>query len=685
VKRVISLLVLIGIASSCLATESEPIHHAVEIWFDITAHQVRIHDKVSIHVGIDSLMLNSSMQITELGKVSRSDRMLLLMTPVEAIPASSPSDSMQSFRTADSEIPDHYTNPYVIVEYTGWLHESTDDIVFSRENVGREIQGTVGEEGIYFAADGWLPYAEGVQATHRLTIHTPIGWEPVTQGKRVRHEVVGDELITVWDAPNPSDGLILVVNKYHVTERQFGDVTAYTYFLADEPKLVETYMERTGAYLEMYGEMIGPYPYAKFATVENWFPTGYGMPSWTLLGGAVLRLPFIPTTSFGHEIAHNWWGNSAFVDDAEGNWCEGLTVYCADYYYKSLESDAAAREYRRNLLKNYVAYVRDDEDMPLSEFRERHSGATRAIGYGKSMMVFHMVDRTIGRENFLAALRDVWSSHMYQPVAWSDLMNAFGHHGDIDLTGFADQWLTREGAPLVSLAAAEVDGETVTVTLTQDDHTWRTDVPVVIERRDGDIEHIVTLAGSEVSMSIEAPGATAVHVDPDYHVFRRLHPEEIEPTLSLILGDPEPRFVLPTGLLAEAGRTFAQDWIESDDPVIVTAVAPVDGHARILLNPDPATLATLLPAGTQVSGTLLFLEGKRHDLKKADAVMAVASPDEPGTTWLVVICRSAPRLERLAGRLSHYGKYSYLVFPERGRALRGNWPVATSPLSTTLH
>ncbi len=140
-------------------------------------------------------------------------------------------------------------------------------------------------------------------ATHTLTIHTPVGWEPVTQGERIRHEVVGDELVTVWKADKPADGLILIANKYHVSEQQFGDVTSYTYFLDDEPKLVETYMERTGAYLEMYQEMIGPYPYAKFATVENWFPTGYGMPSWTLLGGTVLRLPFIPTRASGTRSA----------------------------------------------------------------------------------------------------------------------------------------------------------------------------------------------------------------------------------------------------------------------------------------------------------------------------------------------------------------------------------------------
>ena len=158
------------------------------------------------------------------------------------------------------------------------------------------------------------------------------------------------------------------------------------------------------AYLDMYEDMIGPYPYGKFATVENWFPTGYGMPGWTLLGSQVLRLPFIPYISFGHEIAHNWWGNSVFVDISEGNWCEGLTVYCADYHYKELESDHEATQYRRRLLKDYAAYVKDPSlDFPLSEFLSRHSGATRAVGYGKSMMVFHMIDRMIGREAFEAA------------------------------------------------------------------------------------------------------------------------------------------------------------------------------------------------------------------------------------------------------------------------------------------
>ena len=55
------------------------------------------------------------------------------------------------------------------------------------------------------------------------------------------------------------------------------------------------------------------------------------MPTFTLLGPQVIRFPFIINSSYPHEILHNWWGNSVFVDYDTGNWCEGLTAYMADH------------------------------------------------------------------------------------------------------------------------------------------------------------------------------------------------------------------------------------------------------------------------------------------------------------------------------------------------------------------
>jgi len=678
--RLTPILPLLLAAATAAAAAPRPVlHHEASVSLNVAEHEVSVSDVITVPAGVDTLWLDAAFRLVSWSRPGPAgSRDAQRLFPVQAEPIA-PADSLVPFATWVGEAP---TEPFEVkLRYAARLLESTDDVTFSRENVGREIRGTVGEEGVYLACEGWLPFHPDAMATHRLTVRSPEGWLPVTQGARVRSAVENGLQVTEWEAWKPADGLILIANRYHVTERDFGGVTSYTYFLEDDPALAETYQERTGAYLAMYDEMIGPYPYAKFATVENWFPTGYGMPSWTLLGGTVLRLPFIPYTSFGHEIAHNWWGNSAFVDDEGGNWCEGLTVYCADYHYKVLEGDAAAAEYRKNLLKDFVAYVREGRDMPLREFRERHSGSTRAIGYGKSMMVFHMVERRIGREAFLAALRDVWSGHMFQPVSWDDFFTAFSAHGGEDLTWLRDQWLDRPGAPVLRLESAVRDGGRVRVTLSQDEPAWRLDVPVVVDGPGGPVEHVVHLDGPRGEFTLEAPGAVAVHVDPDDHVFRRLHAAEIEPTLSQVFGEESPLFLAD----GEAGRGFAAGWME-DAPADVAAMgAAADGRARVLLEAPAAELNRWLPAGVQAAGGLLFLEGKRLDLKTHTVVMAVKDPDQPDVTSLLVVGGDAAALPGLADRISHYGKYSWLVFPPRGRPERGNWDTADSPLSAALN
>ncbi|MBK9304326.1 MAG: hypothetical protein IPM94_10665 [bacterium] len=689
--RSTTILGALLLAAAAASADVMPVvTHDVQVRFDLPNHGFEVVDVMSVPAGVDTLLLNAGVALQGLSR-RHPDGALEEQRPGAAIGETVPPD------TAVVRLP---VNPIgrplaageamqVTLAYAARWRESTADVTFSRENVGREIQGTVSDEGIYLAASSyWLPLADKALHTYRLKVVTPAGWEPLTQGERTLHQERDGLLTTVWESDEPSDSLTLIANRYLVTERDFDGVLGATYFLADEPALVETYLERTGAYLEMYGAMIGPYPFTRFTTVENWFPTGYGMPGWTLLGGQVLRLPFIPTTSFGHEIAHNWWGNSVFVDAARGNWCEGLTVYCADYHYKELESPAAAREYRRTLLKDYAAYVRDGRDLPLRDFRERHSGATRAVGYGKSMMVFHMIDEAIGRDAFLAALREVARTHLFREASWDDFLAAFAAHGSRDLAAFGEAWLGRAGAPLLRLESATREGDRVTVALSQEsgpgEPAWPLRVPVTAATPAGPVAAVVEMDGPRAVLTWKAPGATAVQVDPDYHVFRRLHPEEIEPTLSQVLGDPEPRFVLPAGPLAGAAATFAADWVEGSGPAVVDADADLEGHSRILVNPDLAVAQPLLPPAAQLAGGLLFLDGQRHDLANCDAVLAVPAQGRPGAADLLVFCRSAERLAALAGRLSHYGKYSHLVFPARGAALKGNWEAAASPLRAEL-
>jgi aminopeptidase N len=161
-----------------------------------------------------------------------------------------------------------------------------------------------------------------------------------------------------WSESQPQDDIYLIAARFHAYHKRSDDVQAEAQVYLREPDaaLAERYLDATLEYLAFYSDLIGPYPFAKFALVENFWESGYGMPSFTLLGPRVIRLPFILQTSYPHEILHNWWGNGVYVDYESGNWSEGLTNYLADYWL--MERAGRGVEGRRDMLKSFADYVR---------------------------------------------------------------------------------------------------------------------------------------------------------------------------------------------------------------------------------------------------------------------------------------------------------------------------------------
>lgn len=159
--------------------------------------------------------------------------------------------------------------------------------------------------------------------------------------------------------------------------------------------------------------------------VGNSFPTGYGFPFFTLLGGRVLKLTFILETSLAREIAHCWWSNGVMVDASQGNWREGLTTFVADHLFKERESARAARDSRRQWLRDYALLVDPAAGFPLTSFRSRTSPVSKVFGYNKSAMIFHMLRTMLGETAFWEGLRAVYVEKRFAEASWEDLRRAF--------------------------------------------------------------------------------------------------------------------------------------------------------------------------------------------------------------------------------------------------------------------
>ena len=387
------------------------------------------------------------------------------------------------------------------ISYSGTFFENVEDVHFSNENVGREVTSTISEQGAYFSPSGiYYPMGRESMASFKLTANIPDSWESISDGNRLSTETKAGRKIQSWGNPFKNDGNMFMAAPFVTKSTWVDDIEVACYFFEADTGLFDQYLPATAGYIRQYSELIGPYPYERFTVVENFFPTGYGMPAWTLLGQQVIRLPFIVFTSLGHEVLHNWWGNSVYVDYDRGNWCESATVYGADYRYKLQRSPEAAKTYRKDILKQYVNYVTEENDFPIREFINRTSPETRTIGYNKAMMVYHMIEEEIGKEPFFEAWKNVNLYYQGQKISWEEWITAFEETSGKDLSHIIPQWIDQAGAPVLDLSINNVSENTVDFTLLEKSgQNYHLEVPIHF---DNGFDTTVVLNSPSTSYSI---------------------------------------------------------------------------------------------------------------------------------------------------------------------------------------
>ena len=351
------------------------------------------------------------------------------------------------------------------------------------------------------------------------------------------------------------DEIYLVGGPLQVWRDTAGAVETLVYLHDKDDGIAAKYLEATAQYLEMYRQLIGPYPYKKFALVENFWETGYGMPTFTLLGREIIRFPFIINSSYPHEILHNWWGNSVFVDYESGNWCEGLTAYLADHLIQ--EQRGTGDEYRRSTLQKYRDYVKDGRDFPLTAFRSRESASTEAVGYGKALMAYHMLRLQVGDDAFRKIIARFYRDFAGKRASFADFQKTAeavsGHDVRAVLRRLGGRGPARRCWRVAVTAvrrdpAATPGGFVVEGVLrqTQGGEPFAVDVPVVVQTGKGARARSCTSRRrSSRSPSRWPTRPLMVHVDPRFDVFRKLDPRETPPSIGQIFGEPRILAVLP--------------------------------------------------------------------------------------------------------------------------------------------
>ncbi|MEK6696361.1 MAG: M1 family aminopeptidase [Candidatus Deferrimicrobiota bacterium] len=584
--------------------------------------------------------------------------------------------------------------PIVVrIAYEGTFRDPPPEDPVNTEDPSFGVAGTISPGGV-FLSDGadWYPEAPGRGATFRVRVEGPAGFEAVTAGKRIRRGTSGGRTFSEWETSYPIRGLTLSAGRYVVRDRAVDNVTVSTYFFPGNDPLSGKYLDAVERYLRLYETLLGPYPFEKFAVVENFFPTGYGFPSWTLLGSTVVSLPFILDTSLGHEIAHSWWGNGVFVDPGGGNWSEGLTTYVADHLYKERASPAEGREYRLKILRDYATLVPPGSDFPVERFAGRINPATQAVGYGKTAMIFHMARREIGDEAFWAGLRGVARDRLFRPASWDDLSERIGSAAGRDMGPFFRRWIGSAGAPFLSLSdvRAERDGNgwKVTGRVRQEKPAYDLKVPLRLETAGEPVDLLVPISGEQATFAIASDGRpTSLILDPDVDLFRRLHPSEIPPTVNGIRGSGGLAVVVAKGFpreTAEAARVLLAAMGREQLPLLreeETSPEKLAGGDVLYfgLPSGKGYLPTALPQELSLAPGKFTLNGTEFSAA-GDALFAVLPHPSAAGRVAAVFLPLSPEAANAAGRkIPHYGKFSYLAFSGGNNRDKGTWVAADSP------
>jgi hypothetical protein len=557
------------------------------------------------------------------------------------------------------------------------------------DNPGYGVTGTISPEGVLLLGGaGWYPTLAGARETLTLEVEAPAGMLAVTGGRSLGTVTTPSATVSRWQVARAVEPLALAAGPFEVTRRRAGKVEVATYLLPASRHLASGYLEAAARFLALYENLFGPYAFPKFAVVENFFPTGYGFPSYTLLGTRVLQLPFIIGTSLGHEIAHCWWGNGVLVAEAGGNWSEGLTSYVAEHFYEEQHSPAAARDHRRQYLRNYADLVSGGEEFALDRFRSRTDPLTKTIGYDKGAMVFHMLRRRVGDAVFWAGLRRLYAARLFAPTGWAHIQEVFEAESGEDLENFFRQWVARPGAPRLALEGVALrpaaEGFRLTGAVVQAEPAYALDLRLAIHGPAGDAEHSLAVDGARTPFALTLPFApTRVEADPHTDLFRRLAASEIPPAVNRLRGAAGVVVARAENFPPAAGEVLLAA-LGLEPRALVPAALPGElwRHHDLLVLGRPAGGPLEAALGREVPNRPGGFHLREIRLPaESDAYFAVLPhPLNPARIMAVFDGRTPEALNRAAPKIAHYGRYSYLAFGRGANLDKGVWPPRESPL-----
>jgi aminopeptidase N len=357
----------------------------------------------------------------------------------------------------------------------------------------------------------WLPSVDHPydKASITFKIEAPDYYDVVATGEKIEESHLGNgHKLTIYHEPAPVAMKVVTIGVTKFASRLLGEVkgipvTAWVY--------PENRLEGFSDYdvatkvLNYFMDHVGPYSYAKLANMQ-------AKTQWGGLENAGTIAYFENSVTgkneveglIAHEIAHQWFGNSATENDWNHVWLsEGFATYFAILYLESAYGEAKRKEELALDKEQIFAYYAKNPSPIVDPSITDPLKVLSVNTYQKAGWVLHMLRHLLGDDTFWKGIRAYYAQYQNSNAMTKDFQKVMEQVSGMDLSLFFKQWIFTKGHPELQWDWSYEKGK-VTVRLKQGQahHTFAFPLEIGTLNKGKMVLHKVQVNGAEETFGL---------------------------------------------------------------------------------------------------------------------------------------------------------------------------------------
>ncbi|MCD6379462.1 M20/M25/M40 family metallo-hydrolase, partial [bacterium] len=321
------------------------------------------------------------------------------------------------------------------------------------------------------------------------------------------------------------------------------------------------------------------------------------------------------------------------------------------------------------------------------------------------MMMWNMLRQDVGDALFIKGVRAFYSGNRFTRASYDDIREAFESVTDTDFGPFFKQWVERTGAPQLSLSGVKTErdesGYSLKVALKQIQRKkpYSLNIPIAISFKEKlEMRKVRMTQKEEVFEFTFKEKPLYLRVDPQFDIFRKLHHNEIPPSLSKAYGSDNILILLPSGADAAILKNYsklASIWAADTSLNIEikrdSEISELPADKTVWIFGWENSYRNLIEVGikgynAEISGESVRLGDMTFSRDSNSFVISARNPRNQKSVMVWLTIGDSEAVGGLARKLPHYGKYSYLAFEgdQPTNISKGNWEVVDSPMASAI-